>query len=303
MRLCTPGMLMAAQDLVLQKKKCSREEISKPYFRQLLPLHGLPGPSSTPSSRLLNGQAELPLHAPGTQLDRATSAKRAAAERASACSRAAHVPDDLRFPRLASRRFFQKPLCAAKVKRLDFSKASKAEGVIAFSMADRSPEYWHPLDRSSSTPERHQVAAAACDRHRARVLAGRGGGGGGRRVAQPGEDAVELIEAEWEELPVVVDMDEALAGNTVIHPRARRQHLLKRELDTAASRKHRSADVVVEDTFHFGRHTGVCLEGRAILADYKRAAALAHPCHATQAPHMMQDIFRATSTSRGEREG
>jgi len=24
---CTPGMLMAAQDLVLQKKKCSREEI------------------------------------------------------------------------------------------------------------------------------------------------------------------------------------------------------------------------------------------------------------------------------------
>ena len=51
------------------------------------------------------------------------------------------------------------------------------------------------------------------------------------------------------------------------------------------------ADVVVEDTFHFGRHTGVCLEGRAILADYNAAEHSLTVYHATQAPHMMQDIF------------
>src|SRR5204862_468173 len=50
-------------------------------------------------------------------------------------------------------------------------------------------------------------------------------------------------------------------------------------------------DVVVEDTFHFGRHTGVCLEGRALLADYNAAEHSLTVYHATQAPHMMQDIF------------
>ena len=53
----------------------------------------------------------------------------------------------------------------------------------------------------------------------------------------------------------------------------------------------RSADVVVEETFHFGRHTGVCLEGRAILADYNAGEHSLTVYHATQAPHMMQDIF------------
>src|SRR2546422_6217593 len=32
------------------------------------------------------------------------------------------------------------------------------------------------------------------------------------------EDAGALIEAEWEELPAVIDMDEALAGKRGIHP-------------------------------------------------------------------------------------
>jgi carbon-monoxide dehydrogenase large subunit len=43
--------------------------------------------------------------------------------------------------------------------------------------------------------------------------------------------------------------------------------------------------------FHFGRHTGVCLEGRAILADYNAGEHSLTVYHATQAPHMMQDIF------------
>ena len=48
---------------------------------------------------------------------------------------------------------------------------------------------------------------------------------------------------------------------------------------------------MVEETYDFGRHTGVCLEGRAILADYNAAEHTLTVHHATQAPHMMQDIF------------
>ena len=51
------------------------------------------------------------------------------------------------------------------------------------------------------------------------------------------------------------------------------------------------ADLVVEETYRFGRHTGVTLEGRAILADYNAGEHSLTVYQATQAPHMMQDIF------------
>ena len=51
------------------------------------------------------------------------------------------------------------------------------------------------------------------------------------------------------------------------------------------------ADVVVEKTYDFGRHTGVTNEPRAILADYNPAEHALTVYHATQAPNMMQDIF------------
>jgi carbon-monoxide dehydrogenase large subunit len=106
------------------------------------------------------------------------------------------------------------------------------------------------------------------------------------------EDAVALIEAHWKELPVVVDMEEALAGKRVIHPELGDNICFKRELDTnGVEEAFAKADVVAEEVFHFGRHTGVCLEGRAILADYNAGEHSLTVYHATQAPHMMQDIF------------
>jgi carbon-monoxide dehydrogenase large subunit len=106
------------------------------------------------------------------------------------------------------------------------------------------------------------------------------------------EDAVALIEADWEELPAVIDMDESLAGKTVIHPELGDNICFKRELDTGGvDEAFAKADLVVEETYGFGRHTGVCAEGRAILADYNPAEHSLTVYHATQAPHMMQDIF------------
>src|SRR5204862_8306853 len=48
---------------------------------------------------------------------------------------------------------------------------------------------------------------------------------------------------------------------------------------------------VVEATFHSGRHTGLTVEPRSILADYNRASARLTVHHSTQAPHMMQGVF------------
>jgi len=106
------------------------------------------------------------------------------------------------------------------------------------------------------------------------------------------EDAAALVEAEWEELPAVVDMEESLAGKRVIHPDFGDNICFSRSHDTGGvDEAFAQADAVVEETYHFGRHTGVCLEGRAILADYNAAEHSLTVYHSNQAPHMMQDIF------------
>ncbi|MDH3236790.1 MAG: xanthine dehydrogenase family protein molybdopterin-binding subunit, partial [Alphaproteobacteria bacterium] len=106
------------------------------------------------------------------------------------------------------------------------------------------------------------------------------------------EDALEKIQADWEELPVVVEMQDALSGRRVIHPDLGDNICFKRELDTGGvDEAFAKADVVVEETYDFGRHTGVTLEPRSILADYNAAEHTLTAYHATQTPHMMQDIF------------
>ena len=48
---------------------------------------------------------------------------------------------------------------------------------------------------------------------------------------------------------------------------------------------------MVETTFVFGRHTGVCNEPRAIVADWNPGEQRLTAYHGTQAPHMMQNLF------------
>src|SRR5216117_335477 len=238
-------------------------------------------------------KAELPLHAPGTQLDKGyigQSVPRANAQRLLQ-GRGSFI-DDLRFPRLAHVAFFRSPYAHARIKKLDFSKASKAEGVIGIFDGRAVAEYCTPWIavlahlKGIKSPPQHAIAIErACWQGEAVAAAV-------AELRSQAEDAVARIEAEWEELPVVVDMDEALAGKRVIHPELGDNICFKREHDTGGVDDiFARADVVVEETFHFGRHTGVCLEGRAILADYNAAEHSLTVYHATQAPHMMQDIF------------
>src|SRR3954471_5552457 len=239
------------------------------------------------------GKAELPLHAPGTQLDRGyigQSVPRPNAQRLLQ-GRGAFI-DDLRFPRLAHVAFFKSPYAHARIKRLDFSHALKQPGVIGVFDGRALAEYCTPWVavlahlKGIKSPPQHAIALErACSQGEAcaAVVA---------ESRSQAEDAVGLIEAEWEELPVVVDMEASLRGEVVIHPELKDNICFRRELDTeGVAAAFARADAVVEDTFHFGRHTGVCLEGRALLADYNAAEHSLTVYHATQAPHMMQDIF------------
>jgi len=239
------------------------------------------------------GKAELPLHAPGTQVDKGyigESVPRPNAQRLLQ-GRGAFT-DDLRFPRLAHVAFFRSPYAHAKIKKLELKNALRSPGVIGIFDGRAVAEYCKPWVgvlahlKGIKSPPQHAVAIErACWQGEACAAV----------VAESrtqAEDAVQLIEAEWEELPVVVDMEASLRGDVVIHEELKDNVCFKREHDTGGvDEAFAGADVVVEDTFHFGRHTGVCPEGRAILADYNAAEHSLTVYHATQAPHMMQDIF------------
>src|SRR5437868_4606870 len=113
------------------------------------------------------------------------------------------------------------------------------------------------------------------------------------RTRAQAEDACELVEVEYQELPAVTDAETALDdGTPVIHSDLGDNLAFQRALaagDPEAGFK--AADCIVETTFVFGRHTGVTNEPRAIVADWNPGDQRLTVYHGTQAPHMMQNLF------------
>src|SRR2546425_5278451 len=153
-------------------------------------------------------KAELPLHAPGTHLDKGyigQSVPRANAQRLLQ-GRGSFI-DDLRFPRLAHVAFFRSPYAHARIKKLDFSKALKSQGVIGIFDGRAVAEYCTPWIavlahlKGIKSPPQHAIAIErACWQGEAVAAAG-------PDSRSPAEGAAALIEAGWEELPAVADMN------------------------------------------------------------------------------------------------
>lgn len=200
--------------------------------------------------------------------------------------------DDMRLPRLAHVVFFRSPYAHARIRSLDLAKARSAPGVIAvFSGADLAA-FCTPwvgvlghLKGIKSAPQHPIAIDRVCWQGEAvaAVVA---------KTRRQAEDAVDHIEAEFEPLPAVTDMHASLRGDVIIHPDLGDNICFARELKTEGfDEAWAKADHVVEKTYDFSRHTGVCMEPRSILADYNPADHSLTVYHATQAPHMMQDIF------------
>ncbi|HEX9494712.1 MAG TPA: molybdopterin cofactor-binding domain-containing protein, partial [Candidatus Limnocylindria bacterium] len=107
------------------------------------------------------------------------------------------------------------------------------------------------------------------------------------------EDAVDAVEIAYEELPAALDAERALdPSEPKIHKEFDSNLCFQRTVDTGGvDAAMKSAHLVAEDTIVFGRHTGVTMEPRAILADYNRAEESMTVYHCGQSPHMMQGII------------
>jgi carbon-monoxide dehydrogenase large subunit len=200
---------------------------------------------------------------------------------------------DLVLPRMAHVAFVRSPHAHARIRSIGTAAAKKAPGAIAVLTGADLTAVMTPwvgvlthLKGIKSAPQYPLAMERACWQGEAvcAVVA---------RTRAQAEDAAELVEVDYEELPAVTDMETALDPNTpVIHPELGDNLTFERKLDAGdVDKALAEADAVVEQTFVFGRHTGVCLEPRAIVADWNPGEQRLTAYHATQAPHMMQNLF------------
>ncbi len=108
---------------------------------------------------------------------------------------------------------------------------------------------------------------------------------------QIAEDAVELVEIDYEPLPHVSDPLRALEPDApLIHPRQMESNLLvsnpqrRGEPEAALER----APVVVEGSFRIGRVTALPMEPRAIVAEWRPGARELTAYVSTQVPHLVR---------------
>lgn len=215
--------------------------------------------------------------------------------------------DDIRLPRLAHAGFLRSPHAHARIVAIDTAAAKASPGVIAVvtgAELARVCSPWvgvlHHLKGLKSAPQ-HAIAVDRATWQGEPVCAVVA------RSRAEAEDALGLIDVTWEALPAVTDMETALDAETpVIHPDLGDNLAFEREhVNGDIEALFAAADRVVEATFHTGRHTGVTLEPRSIVADWAAAERGLTVYHSTQAPHMMQTVFAKHLTPDGAplREG
>ncbi len=199
---------------------------------------------------------------------------------------------DIELPRMAHVVFLRSPHAHARIIAIDAVEARRMPDVITVVTGKELAAVITPwvgvlshLKGLKSAPQHAIAIDRVCWQGEAVAAAV----ATSRAVA---EDAAETVRVEYQELDAVTDMRTALDPETpVIHPSLGDNLAFERNLDAGAvDAAFASSDEVVEADFIFGRHTGVTLEPRAVVADWNIAEQRLTINQGTQAPHMVQNI-------------
>jgi len=199
---------------------------------------------------------------------------------------------DIELPRMVHVVFLRSPHAHAKILGIDAADARRMQGVIAVVTGEELAAVITPwvgvlshLKGLKSAPQNAIAIDRVCWQGEAvaAIVAT------SRAIA---EDGAELVRVDYEELEAVTDMRTALDPQTpVIHASLGDNLAFERNLDAGAvDAAFADSDEVVEADFIFGRHTGVTLEPRSVVADWNAAEQRLTIYQGTQAPHMVQNI-------------
>ncbi|HSR47863.1 MAG TPA: xanthine dehydrogenase family protein molybdopterin-binding subunit [Anaerolineales bacterium] len=198
--------------------------------------------------------------------------------------------DDVHLEGLLHAAFLRSPYAHARLKRVDVERARQRDGVIAVYTASDLGDYWSPGPLLVSPPpierlvfnERTQVPLARDKvRHVGEVIA--------LIVAESryvAEDALADIEVDYEPLPVVVDLDEALTpGSARVHDDLDSNlaaHVIQEKGDYEAIRE--QAHLTVRRRLTYDHGAAAALENRGVVAAWDPRQARLTVWDTTQAP-------------------
>ena len=200
--------------------------------------------------------------------------------------------DDLRIAGMLSATFLRSPHPHARLLSIDTRAAGAAPGVVAVLTARDLASVLKPWTATMPTLAAHRsVAQSALVDERALwqgqpvalVIA---------ESAALAEDAVALIETEWEPLPALASASQALADDAfILHPELGNNLLFHHAIQSP--RPASPAHVDIRRKFRFPRHTGVSLEPRGLIADFDPAQRSLTVHASTQVPHQMRAVLAA----------
>lgn len=201
--------------------------------------------------------------------------------------------DDIVLPRMAHAAMLRSPHPHARIARIDVEAARRAPGVLALLTGGEAAALCRPyrgILRHYTGMKTGAMLPLAVDRV--------------RYVGEPvvaiaaieracAEDALELVRVDYEPLPAVLSPEAAMApGAPLIHPELGDNLMFETRLaggdaDAAfAGAERRWARI-----FRIGRHTGVPIEARALVADFDPFTRDLTVWMSTQVPHMMQAVL------------
>ncbi|MFC1671228.1 xanthine dehydrogenase family protein molybdopterin-binding subunit [Spirochaetota bacterium] len=192
----------------------------------------------------------------------------------------AEFTDDLKMSGMLYGSIKQSTVGHAIIKNINFSKALKLPGVVAVITGKDAPK---PFSASGFKPTETALAVEKVTYY----------GEGVAAVAAideaTAEDACELIEVEYEELPVLTDPEEALKSKTQIHEWAKNNITCDGiqefgDVDDAMKK----ADFIVENTYKSSYVNNAFLEPHAALAHYEKPCGKLTIHAPNQLPHYMQ---------------
>ncbi len=201
--------------------------------------------------------------------------------------------DDIQLPGMVYMAVLRSPHAHARIKRIDVSAARRAPGVVAvYTGKDLEgkmgtiPTAWLVPDSDIKTPPHHALAV-----DKVRYV----GDGVALVVAEDrytARDALELIEVEYEELPAVVDQEEARKeGAPQLHEEVPNNIAFRWKAGEVPDEVFDQAEVVIRRRFRQQRLIPNPMEPRSAVAKYNPSTGEMTIWCTTQNPHIHRFIL------------
>jgi aerobic carbon-monoxide dehydrogenase large subunit len=209
---------------------------------------------------------------------------------------AAKYLDDLKLPGVAHVAILRSPHAHARIGAIDVSRAAASPGVVAV-FTGKDFEHLNPLPCAwqASGAENFVVTPRTLEIEKV-TFTGAGVAVVVAETREAAEDALELIDVDWEPLDAVVDAERAVEdGAPQIHESAARNIVMDWSCGDAdvADRALAEADVVVRQRLVNQRLIPTPMEPRGAAADYDPGTGSYTVWMSSQAPHVMRLLMTA----------